>query len=128
MINYIYDKSPEENESHMTQEMMKIKSGEVTYAVRDTTYEGKVIKQNDIMGIGDKGIAAVGKDIEETALELADTMIDKDTELVSIYYGADRNEEQAAKLADMISEKHSGIDVETNQGGQPIYYYVISAE
>lgn len=128
MINYIYDKSPEENESHMTQEMMKIKSGEVTYAVRDTTYEGKVIKQNDIMGIGDKGIAAVGKDIEETALELADTMIGKDTELVSIYYGADRNEEQAAKLADMISEKHSGIDVETNQGGQPIYYYVISAE
>ena len=128
LINYVYDRTPEENTEYMKEQMAAIKSGEVTYAVRDTTYEGKTIKQNDIMGIGDKGIAAVGSDIEETALELIASMIDEDSGLVSIYYGAERTEEDAEKLSNLISEKYPDVDVDVQNGGQPIYYYVLSVE
>ncbi len=128
LINYVYDRTPEENTEYMKEQMAAIKSGEVTYAVRDTTYEGKTIKQNDIMGIGDKGIAAVGSDIEETALELIASMVDEDSGLVSIYYGAERTEADAEKLSNLISEKYPDVDVDVQNGGQPIYYYVLSVE
>ena len=112
----------------MMEEMQNVKSGSVTYAVRDTSIDGKTIKANDIMGIGDTGILAVGPDIAETTLELIACLADEDSELISMYYGADVTEDDAQALAELISEKYPDLDVEVNPGGQPIYYYLLSVE
>lgn len=128
LINYVVGESAEENLAHITEEMTLVKSGQLTYAVRDTEIDDKVIKEGDIMGIGDSGIMAVGQDIEGTALELVDAMMDEDAEIISIYYGADTSEEDAQALADKIQEKYEECDVELQFGGQPIYYYVMSVE
>lgn len=128
VINYVYDKTTEENTRRMTEEMKNVKSGQVTYAVRDTSIDGKVITQGDIMGIGDKGILAVGKDISDTTVELMETLIDDDSEIVSLYYGEDVAEEDANKIADIIMDKYPDLDVEVHLGGQPIYYYMLSVE
>ncbi len=128
IINFIPNKSLEDNEKCMIEEMKKVKSGQVTYAVRDTIIDDKEIKENDIMGIGDKGILAVGQDISETTKELLRTLIDDDSAIVSIYYGADATEEDANQIAEDISAEYPDIDVEVNLGGQPIYYYVVSVE
>lgn len=128
VINFIYDKSPEENASRMTEEMKKVKSGQVTYAVRDTSIDGKEIKQGNIMGIGDKTILAVGEDIQETTLELIQSLANEEAELISIYYGEEVNEEDANALAERVMENYPNLDVEVHYGGQPIYYYVLSVE
>ena len=128
LINYVVGESAEENLEHIKEEMAAVKSGQLTYAVRDTQIDDKVIKEGDIMGIGDQGIMAVGQDIEATALALVDAMVDEDSELISIYYGADTSEEEAGQLADKIQEKYEDCDVELQFGGQPIYYYVMSVE
>ncbi len=128
IINYVFDKTPLENAEHMTQEMKNVKTGQVTYAVRDTSIDGKTITTGDIMGIGDAGILSVGKDIEATTLELIDALVDEDSELVSLYFGEEISEEVANELADLIMEKYPDVDVETHSGGQPIYYYVLSVE
>jgi len=128
IINFVQGKSAEENAQTMTDEMKKVKSGQVTYAVRDTIIDDKEIKENDIMGLGDKGILAVGQDINETTKDLLRTLIDEDSAIVSIYYGADITEEDAIAVADAISEEYPDVDVEVNMGGQPIYYYVVSVE
>ena len=128
LINFIPDSSVEDNVSRMTEEMNRVKTGQVTYAVRDTELDGKVIKENDIMGIGDKGIVAVGQDIAATTIDMIKELVDDESELISIYYGADVTEEDAGNIASIISEEYSGIDVEVNYGGQPIYYYLISVE
>lgn len=128
IINYVFDKPAAENEKHMIEEMKKVKTGQVTYAVRDTSIDGKEIKQGDIMGLDDKTILAVGSDISAIAYELVDKMIDEDSELISLYYGADTPEEEAEALAEKITEKYSDLDVEVHFGGQPIYYYVLSVE
>lgn len=128
MVSYLADKSVSENEQLMNDALANVKSGEITYAVRDTSYEGKSIHEGDIMGIGDAGILAVGKDIAEVTLSLIDCLVDEDSCLVSLYYGADTSEEDAAKLAEAIGEKHADVDIEVQCGGQPIYYYVISVE
>lgn len=128
IINFIPEKSIEENTSAMTAEMEKVKTGQITYAVRDTELDGYVIKENDIMGIGDNGIVAVGSDIKSTAADTIEALIDENSELVSIYYGSDVSEAEADELAEKLTEKHGDIEFEVNYGGQPIYYYVVSVE
>ena len=128
IINYVHDKSIEENEKRMNEEMKKVKSGQVTYAVRDTNIDGKEIKQGNIMGLDDKTILSVGSDISDTTFDLIKGLVDEDSELISLYYGADITEETAAKLAETIMKEYPNMDVEVHFGGQPIYYYVISVE
>lgn len=128
IINYVYDKSIEENVDRMIQEMQKVKTGQVTYAIRDTSVDGKEIKQGDIMGIGDKTILAVGSDVKETTLDLVHQLTDEDSELISLYYGEEVKEEDAEALAEEIMASYPDLDVEVHYGGQPIYYYVLSVE
>lgn len=128
VINYVSNKSVEENVETMTEETAKVKTGQVTYAVRDTNIDGKEIHENDIMGIGDNGILSVGNDIDKTVLDMAAQMIDDESEILSIYYGSEVSDEDAQALASKIEELYPEIDVEVNMGGQPIYYYIISVE
>ena len=128
LVNYIPDHSAEENKEQMMAEIENVKTGQVTYAVRDTEIDGKTIKQNDFMGIGDKSILSVGTDLKATTLEMVDAMVDEDSAIVSIYFGSDSDEDSANELAAAIEEKYLDVEVEVNDGGQPIYYYVISVE
>lgn len=128
LISYVEDCSVEDNLESMIEAIGNVKTGQVTYAVRDTELDGKVIKQNDIMGIGDKVIEAVGQDISEVTCELVANMVDDDSELISIYYGEDIKEEDANALSKKLEEKYPDLDVELNYGGQPIYYYILSVE
>lgn len=128
MVNYIPDYSAEENKETMLSEIGNVKTGQVTYAVRDTEIDGKTIKQNDYMGIGDSSILSVGQDLKATTLEMVDAMVDEDSAIVSIYYGTDATEEAAEEIGAVIEEKYPDVEVEINAGGQPIYYYVISVE
>lgn len=128
LVNYIPDHSAEENKEQMMDEIENVKTGQVTYAVRDTEIDGKTIKQNDFMGIGDKSILSVGTDLRATTLEMVDAMVDEDSAIVSIYFGSDSDEDSANELAAAIEEKYPDVEVEVNDGGQPIYYYVISVE
>ena len=128
LVNYIPDHSAEENKEQMMAEIENVKTGQVTYAVRDTEIDGKTIKQNDFMGIGDKSILSVGTDLKATTLEMVDAMVDEDSAIVSIYFGSDSDEDLANELAAAIEEKYPDVEVEVNDGGQPIYYYVISVE
>lgn len=128
LVNYIPDHSAEENKEQMMAEIENVKTGQVTYAVRDTEIDGKTIKQNDFMGIGDKSILSVGTDLKTTTLEMVDAMVDEESAIVSIYFGSDSDEDSANELAAAIEEKYPDVEVEVNDGGQPIYYYVISVE
>lgn len=128
MIGYMPEVSVDENAENMKDAYQDIASGQVTYAVRDTSIDGKEIHNGDIMGINDGGIAAVGKDLMETTIELLSTMVDEDSELICLYYGADVSKQDADALSDEIEEKFPECEVEVNFGGQPIYYYMISVE
>ncbi len=128
IINFVPDMSAEENEEVMLEEIKRVKTGQVTYAVRDTHIDDKEIHKDDIMGIGDKGILSVGTDIAETTKAMFAEMIDEESGLVSIYYGADVSEEDAMKLTEEIAELYPDLDIDTHFGGQPIYYYVVSVE
>ncbi len=128
LINYMPDKSVAENKACMLEEMQKVKTGQVTYAVRDTSMDGKEIKAGDIMGIGDKAILSVGSDISDVTFELLECLLDGGSELVSLYYGQESSEEDAQALADRVTEAYPEVDVEVHPGGQPIYYYVLSVE
>ena len=128
VVNYIDGESVQTNMDHMMEEISRVKSGEVTYAVRDTMIDDKVISEGDIMGIGDAGILSVAKDISEATMALIDTLVDEDSELISIYYGSDTAQEDAEELAEQVKEKYPDVDVELQSGGQPIYYYVLSVE
>ena len=128
VINFVPDLSVEENEENMIAEIKRVKTGQVTYAVRDTMIDDKEIKCGDYMGIGDAGILTVGTDMSAITMEMVDCMMNDDMELVSIYYGSDITEEDATALSDAIMEKYPSVDVELQYGGQPIYYYVISVE
>ena len=128
LVNYIPDHSAEENKEQMMAEIENVKTGQVTYAVRDTEIDGKTISQNEFMGIGDKSILSVGTDLRATTLEMVDAMVDEDSAIVSIYFGSDSDEDSANELAAAIEEKYPDVEVEVNDGGQPIYYYVISVE
>ena len=128
MINFMPDSTPEENEARMTEELANVKTGQVTYAVRDTHIDDKEIKEGNIMGIGDHAILAVGEDVEQTTLDMFKELIDEDSELISIYYGEDVKKEDADKLGEDLSDLYPDCDIEVHFGGQPIYYYVVSVE
>jgi DAK2 domain fusion protein YloV len=128
LVNYIPDLSAEENKETMAAEIANVKTGQVTYAVRDTELDGFTIKENDFMGIGDKTILSVGTDLKNTTIELLESMIDEDSAIVSIYFGSDASEESALEIASVIEEKYPDVEVEIHDGGQPIYYYVMSVE
>lgn len=128
LINFVEGQNVEANIDTMTAEMKHVQTGEVTYAVRDTQIDGKTIKENDIMGIGDKGIVAVGQDIKNTTLEMIDVLMKKESELVSIYYGDKATEEEALEIAEAVRKKYTNVDCEINCGGQPVYYYIVSIE
>ena len=128
LISYVPDMTPQENLEAMMAETEKVKTGQITYAVRDTVIEGTEIHQDDYMGIGDAGILSNGRDIDEVMINMLDKMITDETELVSIYYGSDVKEADAQALLEKIQEKYGSVDVEFQNGGQPVYYYIVSAE
>lgn len=128
MINYMADRTPEENLESMTEEMNHVKTGQITYAVRNTTIDNKEIRENDIMGLGDHSILSVGNNIEAVALETIEAMMAEEAELISIYYGSDMEQEAAENFAAKVEEKYPEIDIELHSGGQPIYYYILSVE
>ena len=128
IISYLPDKTADENEAAMREAMKNIRTGSVTYAVRDTKIDGKEIRMGDYMGLDDHTIQSVGTDLFETAVGLIESMIDEDSELISIYYGEEADEASAQAIADAIMEKYDSVDVEIHNGGQPIYYYIASVE
>ncbi len=128
VINFVPELSADENEQTMLQEIGMVRTGEVTYAVRDTVIEDREIRKDDYMGLGDKGLLAVGQSLEQVAEETLGNMMHEDAELISIYYGADVAQEDAEAFGARIAEKYSGCDIELQYGGQPIYYYVMSVE
>ncbi len=128
LINFIPDLSAEENLEAMTQEMNRVKTGQVTYAVRTTCIDGMDIEEGDIMGIGDSGMLAVGKSVDAATLDMMNAMLDEESELVTIYYGSDVSEEEAGALLAKAQERFPDCEIELQDGGQPIYYYLISVE
>ena len=128
VINYAPGLSAEENEETMVSEMKAVATGQVTYAVRDTNIDGQEIRQGDFMGLGDHGILSVGTAISSVALNMVGAMMTEGKELISIYYGEEIAEEDAGKLREQIGERYPDCDIELQYGGQPIYYYIISAE
>ena len=128
IINFMPDADAAANEEAMLEEIKNVKTGQVTYAVRDTHIDDKEIHEGDIMGIGDAGILAVGKGIEETAKEMLENLVDEDAELISLYYGEDVSEEEADKFAEELTELYPDVDIDAHFGGQPIYYYVLAVE
>lgn len=128
MIAFVDGMKPEENVQAMTEALETVKAGQVTYAVRDTNMDGRVIQSGDIIGITDKTIEASGTDIVETTIELLKKMTDEDSELITIYYGQEASEEEAEKIAAGIRKENDAIEVEIQYGGQPIYYYFVSVE
>lgn len=128
MINYIPEENAEDNRTRMMTEIQNVKTGQVTYAVRDTKIDDKEIHQGDYMGIGDDGILAVGREIAGTTMDMMTELVEEDSEIIGIYYGEEVSEEEAQALGDRIAEKFPDAEVEVHYGGQPIYYYVISVE
>ena len=128
LINYIPESSAEDNAKRMTEELDNVKTGQVTYAVRDTVIDDKQIRQGDYMGIGDKTILSVGADMEAVTKDMVAQMLDEESSIICIYYGAETDEEAANKLAEDIQEDNPDVEIEVHFGGQPIYYYVISVE
>lgn len=128
IIAFDPSQTAEDNTTSMMDAMSYVKTGQITYAVRDTSIDGKTIKLGDIMGIGDDGIKAVGRDVHSTTLELVDELVDEDSELICLYYGDEVQEDDANSVLDILEKKYKNCDVELHYGGQPIYYYVISVE
>ncbi len=128
LINYVPEKSPEDNEEDMYQEIRRVKTCQMTYAVRSTHIDGKDIHEGDYMGVGDSGILAVGSDLKKTAVEAVQALVDEDSELISVYYGADAGEEEGEALCELLREAAPDAEVELNAGDQPVYYYIISVE
>ena len=128
VINYVPDLSAAENEETMNAEISNVRTGQVTYAVRDTTIDDKEIKQGDYMGLGDHGILSVGTEMDTVAFEMIENMMDDSLELISIYYGSDVDEQTAQALRDKVEAAYPSCDVELQYGGQPIYYYIVSGE
>ncbi len=128
LINFMPDSSPEENAARMTEELSTVKTGQVTYAVRDTLIDDKSIRQGDYMGMGDSSILSVGKDMDAVIRELMAQLVDEESAIISIYYGEEIKEETARQLGSELEETYPDCEVEVHFGGQPVYYYVISVE
>jgi DAK2 domain fusion protein YloV len=128
MINYEMGRTIEENVEAMNEGMTNVKTGEITYAVRDTSIDGHEIHTNDIMGLGDSGLLAVSRDVKSTMLQMMSAMVDDSSELVSVYYGSDVRENDAQAMVEELAGMYPKLDIELQRGGQPIYYYVVSVE
>ena len=128
LINFAPDLAPQENLEIMEQEMGRVKTGQITYAVRNTSIDGREIHEGDIMGIGDSGMLAVGSSVSQTAMDALNAMVDDDSELITIYYGKSVKEEDAENFLEEAREQFSGCEIELHFGGQPVYYYLISVE
>lgn len=128
VINYVAERGVEENTKTMMEEIKNVKTGQVTYAVRDTHIDDHEIHEGDIMGIGDNGLLAVGSAVTDVTMDMISKMVDEDSELISVYYGQDLSEEEAEALGEAIEDAYPDCDVEINDGGQPIYYCVVSVE
>lgn len=128
VISYMPEADVDTNFESMKEAIGNVKTGQVTYAVRDTHIDDKEIHEGDIMGIGDKGILSVGQSVEETTKEMLGQLVDDDSELISLYYGQDVLAEDAEKFAAAVEELYPDVDIDLHSGGQPIYYYVISVE
>ena len=128
LISFVPEKTAEDNTAEMMDAISRVHTGQITYAVRNTKIDEKVIHEGDIMGIGDSGILAVGQSVEETTKEMLAQLVDEDTELISLYYGQDVQEESAENFAQEIEDLYPDVDVDVHSGGQPIYYYVLSVE
>ncbi len=128
LINFIPDQSTDENRAGMEEVIGLVKTGEVTYAIRDTELDGRTICEGDYMGIGDKKILANGADLDLVTREMVEAMVDEESSIICVYYGADAEEEAAQRLADDLTEAYPDCEVELQYGGQPVYYYIISVE
>lgn len=128
LINFAPDLEAQENLDIMGQEMGRVKTGQITYAVRNTSVDGREIHEGDIMGIGDSGMLAVGSSVSQTAMDTLNAMVDDDSELITIYYGGSVKEEDAERFLEDAREQFSGCEIELHFGGQPVYYYLISVE
>ena len=128
VINFVPELSVEENTDTMIEEIKSVSTGQVTYAVRDTVIDNKEIKQGDYMGIGDSGILSNGTDLLDVTFHMIEDMMEDDKELISIYYGSEVTEETAEELREKVEARYPKCDIELQYGGQPIYYYIISAE
>ena len=128
MVNYIPEENAEENRTRMMEEIRNVKTGQITYAVRDTKIDEKEIHQGDYMGIGDSGILSVGKEIGETAMAMMTELVEDDSEIIGIYYGEEVSKDDAQALGNKLARQYPDAEVEVHYGGQPIYYYVISVE
>ena len=128
LINFIPDQSVEENEERMKEELSKVKTGEITYAVRDTSIDGRAIKAGDYMGLTDLGIKAVNTSIVETFKEMLTQMVDEDSALLTIYTGADAKSDETDQIKDMIMQNYPSLEIDVQDGGQNVYYYIVSVE
>ena len=128
LINFIPDQSVEENEERMKEELSKVKTGEITYAVRDTSIDGRAIKAGDYMGLTDLGIKAVNTSIVETFKEMLTQMVDEDSALLTIYTGADAKSDETDQIKDMIKQNYPSLEIDIQDGGQNVYYYIVSVE
>ena len=128
VINFVPDLSCDENETTMMEEMKRVKTSQITYAVRDTVIDDKTICKDDFMAVGDSGITANGKEMNEVIFMAVAEMMSEDSELISIYYGADVEEEEASKIQKELQGIYPNCDIELQYGGQPVYYYIISVE
>lgn len=128
LINFVPDDSAEENEKRMDEEINHVKTGQITYAVRDTVIDDKEIQKGDLMGMGDQGLLSVGSDMKTVMLETLHKMVEEDSALISIYYGAEVTDAEAEEIRSAVASAFSGMDIELEKGGQPVYYYVFSVE
>ena len=128
LVNFIPDSTPEDNAERMTEEIQLVKTGQVTYAVRDTVIDDKEIKQDDYMGIGDSAILSVGQDMDAVIKDMVAQMVDDESSIISVYYGEEVKEDAAETLGSELEALYPDCEVEVHSGGQPIYYYVISVE
>lgn len=128
LINFMPEKTPEENEENMKEEIANVKTGQITYAVRDTVIDDKEIKCGDYMGIGDKTILSVGGDRDDTLKDMIAQLMNEDAAIISLYYGEEVTEEEAEEIGAYLEKTYPDVDVEVEFGGQPIYYYIISVE
>ncbi len=128
LINFMPDSTPEENAARMTEELSSVKTGQVTYAVRDTFIDDKAIKQGDYMGMGDSAILSVGKDMQDVVKDMVSQLVEEESAIISVYYGQEIEEAAAQALGEELGEQYPQCEVEVHYGGQPIYYYLISVE
>lgn len=128
LVNFIPDLTPEENLENMTAEMERVQTAQITYAVRNTSIDGMEIHEGDIMAIGDHGMLAVDTSVLGAAKAALEAMLNEDSELVTIYYGSDVTEADAEAFRKQAEEEFPDKEIELQYGGQPIYYYMISAE